>query len=429
MDRLSETDLKVFQQLRNPQYSSMAATDIPIILRSLASIPINRPPPGMKIEEILEGQEDEPDEKEEVHPENQGAEEEEIPEIYRHPTDRDIPTYGGDDVYEDMEGANQENFFDKIPDIPEIPGFGAFSHAASVESSFRREEEEDEVPERREREKPERKQGRYNKPEPFLNSNYPHELESRAREYGPGPGPGPGPQQQQPRAAGAAAADPAFESTSYIPDDFAQADVTAENQDRNIRIQKQDILYQLYTKYKHANCGQWSMKLPLDELKYELHRRDQYEEERRQIEFMKKVLAWIIKGIEAGNAQFGPFLELRKWSRSITKDMTQYERPLKAIYHKFFRRKTMNPVLELVSLIVGSAIMWHIQHKVLGEPIEEEEEEEREQRGSRAGRKSRREEYSMQDIDPPPAKFSFSSAQKPSQKKPSFMDFFKIFNK
>jgi hypothetical protein len=144
------------------------------------------------------------------------------------------------------------------------------------------------------------------------------------------------------------------------------ADIENENQDPGIRREKQEILFQLMKSYPSESQGQWTMKIPLFELKYELMRREQHRDEQDQLLFMKEMMKMILKGVEIANKKFGPILELDGWAESVTQDMDRYDRCLKALYHRYFKRKQMNPVMELLWLIVGSAAMWHLQNKFLG---------------------------------------------------------------
>jgi hypothetical protein len=157
-----------------------------------------------------------------------------------------------------------------------------------------------------------------------------------------------------------------FSKTAFIPDDFTHINVEEENNNPNTRREKQELLFQLLKKYPEESKGQWSMSVPLFELKYELDRREQYRAEQDQILFMKELMKMILKGIEVANKKFGPFLELDGWSNSVTTDMSRYDRCMKALYHRYFKRKQMNPAMELMWLIVGSAIMWHLHSKFLG---------------------------------------------------------------
>ena len=155
---------------------------------------------------------------------------------------------------------------------------------------------------------------------------------------------------------------------NYNQADFADVDVDTENKHPPTRREKQEILFQLLKEYPCESQGQWSLKMPLFELKYELSRRQKLQEETDQLCLMKQGLKMILMAIEAANSKFGPFLELKGWANSVTSDMSKYDRCLKAIYRRYFRRKTTHPVYELAWLIVGSAIMWHIQHKIVGKP-------------------------------------------------------------
>jgi hypothetical protein len=81
---------------------------------------------------------------------------------------------------------------------------------------------------------------------------------------------------------------------------------------------------------------------------------------------MKEMMKMILTGIEIVNEKFGPILQLKGWAQSVTSDMSRYDRCLRALYHRYFRKKQMNPIMELMWLIVGSAAMWHMQNKFLG---------------------------------------------------------------
>jgi hypothetical protein len=178
-------------------------------------------------------------------------------------------------------------------------------------------------------------------------------------------------QQQQQKARRSQAR--AFEQTQYVPNDILEIDINMENHDPKIRREKQEILFQLLKNYPAESAGQWNMGLPLFELKYELERRVQFTQEQEQIAFMKSMFKMIITGIEVLNAKFGPFLSLTPkpdgttWAESIHNGMDAnsgtYDRCMKALYQRYFKTKKMNPILELLWLIAGSAVMWHLQSK------------------------------------------------------------------
>ena len=194
-----------------------------------------------------------------------------------------------------------------------------------------------------------------------------------------------------------------FRETEFIPEDFGEVDVEAENRDPSIRREKQEILFTLLKTYSSESKGQWSIKMPLFELKYELMRREQFTQEQDQLAFMKDMMKMILTGIEVANESFGPFLKLEGWAKSVTGDMSRYDRCLRALYLRYFRKKQMNPILELLWLIVGSAIMWHLKSKFLGGNSSDTNEKDRELFDN------------VQDIKPPPGKVPFSRAGAPKE--------------
>jgi hypothetical protein len=209
-------------------------------------------------------------------------------------------------------------------------------------------------------------------------------------------------QQQQPRE-GDVNWKQMFADTEFIPEDFSDINIDEENKNPQMRREKQEILFQLLKAYPAESKGQWNMKMPLFELKYELLRREQFKEELDQIAFMKEMMKMILTGVEMLNEKFGPFLQLKGWSKNVTADMSKYDRCMKALYHRYFRKKQMNPVMELLWLIVGSAIMWHIQSKFLGGPPTETQQQKHQEKFFN----------NLHDIQPPPndgPKFPFGSS-------------------
>lgn len=150
------------------------------------------------------------------------------------------------------------------------------------------------------------------------------------------------------------------------PEQFTDSDVKRENRDPNIRREKQEILFNLLRSYRDESRGQWTMSVPLFELRYELLRRQRHTEEQEQIYFMKQMMKLILRGIEVVNKKFGPFLELDGWSESVTQDMHRYDRALKALYHRYFKRKQSNPIIDILWLIGGSMLMFHLKNKFMG---------------------------------------------------------------
>jgi hypothetical protein len=147
----------------------------------------------------------------------------------------------------------------------------------------------------------------------------------------------------------------------FKPEDFADIDVEKENATPLTRREKQEVLFQLIKTYPDESQGQWSMKVPLVELKYEWSRREHFKQEQAQVDAMKLGLKLILHSIEAINQKIKSPIHLKGWARSATHDMSQYERPLRGLYYMYLKKRQMSPLVELGWIILTSAVMWHLQ--------------------------------------------------------------------
>jgi hypothetical protein len=159
-----------------------------------------------------------------------------------------------------------------------------------------------------------------------------------------------------------------FADTEFKPEDFADINVDKENASPYTRREKQEVLFQLLKTYPDESQGQWSMNVPLVELKFEWTRREHFRQEQAQVDAMKVALKLLLHSIEAINQKVKSPLKLKGWARSATTDMSQYERPLRGLYYMYLRKRQMSPLAELGWIIVSSAAMWHIQSLMGGAP-------------------------------------------------------------
>jgi hypothetical protein len=162
-----------------------------------------------------------------------------------------------------------------------------------------------------------------------------------------------------------------FAETEFKPEDFADVDVEKENASPHTRREKQEVLFQLLKTYPDESQGQWSMSVPLMELKYEWSRREQFRQEQAQVDAMKAGLKMMLHAIEAINQKIKSPIHLKGWARSATHDMSQYERPLRGLYYMYLRKRQMSPIVELGWIIITSAVMWHLQSVMGGKPRSE----------------------------------------------------------
>lgn len=162
-----------------------------------------------------------------------------------------------------------------------------------------------------------------------------------------------------------------FADADFKPEDFADINVEKENASPHTRREKQEVLFQLLKTYPEESKGQWTMSVPLVELRYEWSRREHFRQEQSQVEAMKMGLKMLLHAIEAINTKVKSPIHLKGWARSATVDMSQYERPLRGLYYMYLRKRQMSPLAELAWIIVTSGAVWHFQ-SVMGGPLPSE---------------------------------------------------------
>ena len=87
------------------------------------------------------------------------------------------------------------------------------------------------------------------------------------------------------------------------------------------------------------------------------------------VRFMKDGLKLVLTSIELGNNWIGPLLSIDGWSAEVTADMDKYDSCLRRIYLKYYRKGgSVNPILQLGVMLVGSLLLYHFKSKMFGPP-------------------------------------------------------------
>lgn len=134
-----------------------------------------------------------------------------------------------------------------------------------------------------------------------------------------------------------------------------------ESEDMN---EKKDILYQLIKDYGEESKGLWTMNTPLHELKYELQKRKNMENEEDNVQFIRQIIVVVLHVIEFLNKKVN-ILKLDGWANHVIKNLDSYKKSLRAIHLRYFRNRISDPVTELGWMIIGSMIVFHLSQKVI----------------------------------------------------------------
>ena len=106
----------------------------------------------------------------------------------------------------------------------------------------------------------------------------------------------------------------------------------------------------------------------LEDIEWEFSRQKMNQDTVNSVALMRDTLKLIITGVELGNNRLGPFLNLDGWSSGMTSDMNRYDHCLERIYKQYFRKGSMNPIVELGFLMVSSMFMHHFKARFTGPP-------------------------------------------------------------
>ena len=159
---------------------------------------------------------------------------------------------------------------------------------------------------------------------------------------------------------------PSTPPESYYEDE--PDDRSAYSQTKKGRAEKIGFLMEL-KKLRMQGCHltrEFSTKDKLEDIKYEFERQKMNLDCINGVALMSDGLKLGLSGIEMANNKLGPFLSLHGWSESITNDMSRYNHVLERIYRRYWRQGSLNPLVELGLIIVGSMMMFHFQNKFLG---------------------------------------------------------------
>lgn len=150
--------------------------------------------------------------------------------------------------------------------------------------------------------------------------------------------------------------------------------VNKENKNEEIRKQKSEILFKLYTIVDKSN-GRWSCKMTmdnsLDDIKNEFSRIKAILDNEAMVKFCKHGLVMGIKGIEMLNGAYDPIgVDLDGWGEAMSYNMatTEYDEVLSELCEKYKGTGSMSPEIKLLLMIIMSGAMFSFSKKAAKDP-------------------------------------------------------------
>lgn len=102
-----------------------------------------------------------------------------------------------------------------------------------------------------------------------------------------------------------------------------------------------------------------------DELRADIFRLEEDRDREQSVKFSRRLLLAMISGLEVANEKFNPIgLRLNGWSEHMMSSVEEYDPVLEKLHAKYNRKVEMPPEMEFVSMIAGSALMFHLTSSI-----------------------------------------------------------------
>lgn len=135
-----------------------------------------------------------------------------------------------------------------------------------------------------------------------------------------------------------------------------------------IQQQKAYYLSQLkrLEKKGHVSSRRLNMEHDLEEISGEVVKIRKEIEIDRGINYCRQGLMFCVSTVEMLNTKYDPFgVDLDGWSNMIMADRESYDDVFEELYEKYSSKVAMAPEIKLISMIAGSAMMFHLQKSLV----------------------------------------------------------------
>jgi len=119
-------------------------------------------------------------------------------------------------------------------------------------------------------------------------------------------------------------------------------------------------------KQGYLSVKRYGVEHPLEDIKGEVLRIRKERELEDGIKYCKQGLMFFVSTIEMANERFDPFgAKLSGWSNVVMAEQDSYDGVFEELYEKYHTKIQMAPEIKLLSMIAGSAMMFHLQKSLV----------------------------------------------------------------
>ena len=138
---------------------------------------------------------------------------------------------------------------------------------------------------------------------------------------------------------------------------------------KTIEEERADLMYKLSRAARMSNIPvkQFVYNTDIREIRTEVARVKAEQDVTASIAFQRQLLMTICSGLEFANRKFSVMdLNLDGWSESVLEDIGKYDRIFEKLHGKHAGKMNIPPEVELILMIGGSAVTWHLTHTLMG---------------------------------------------------------------
>lgn len=159
-------------------------------------------------------------------------------------------------------------------------------------------------------------------------------------------------------------------------DQFHQEPIPEDNYEK-IQSEKSFYLSQLNRLRKKGNSTRnMSMQHSLEEIRGEVLRVKKEIDMDNGINYCRQGLMFAISTIEMADGNYNNnSFALKGWSQNVMTNIENYDTVFEELYDKYYSTMTMSPEIKLITMVAGSAFMFSLQKKMLGQNIPERQRE------------------------------------------------------
>jgi len=119
-------------------------------------------------------------------------------------------------------------------------------------------------------------------------------------------------------------------------------------------------------KQGYLSAKRYGVEHNLEDIKGEVLRIRKERELEDGIKYCKQGLMFFVSTIEMANERFDPFgAKLSGWSNVVMAEQDSYDGVFEELYEKYHTKIQMAPEIKLISMIAGSAMMFHLQKSLV----------------------------------------------------------------